>query len=153
MCIRDSTLKYAGSAGILDDVNSGLESGLPRQYAAQMIYNTLDTNRVKWSNDSQSFDDILNGGVKETVGKAYMGLSSDVGTLISIDRDSLTIKLDESYDSDNYHKIARYDDVTFTKVSEDYTSLLGQKVKVIDVYKRQVSLISVLPVMTPSMML
>ncbi|SCJ63541.1 Uncharacterised protein [uncultured Butyricicoccus sp.] len=95
-----------------------------------MIYNTLDTNRVKWSNDSQSFDDILNGGVKETVGKAYMGLSSDVGTLISIDRDSLTIKLDESYDSDNYHKIARYDDVTFTKVSEDYTSLLGQKVKV-----------------------
>ncbi len=125
-----NTLKYAGSAGLLDDVNSGLEQGLPRQYAAQMIYNTLDTNRVKWSNDSQSFDDILNGGVKETVGKAYMGLSSDVGTLISIDRDSLTIKLDESYDSDNYHKIARYDDVTFTKVSEDYTSLLGQKVKV-----------------------
>ena len=125
-----NTLRYAGSAGLLDDVNSGLEQGLPRQYAAQMIYNTLDTNRVKWSNDSQSFDDILNGGVKETVGKAYMGLSSDVGTLISIDRDSLTIKLDESYDSDNYHKIARYDDVTFTKVSEDYTSLLGQKVKV-----------------------
>ena len=125
-----NTLKYAGSAGLLDDVNSGLEQGLPRQYAAQMIYNTLDTNRVKWSNDSQSFDDILNGGVKETVGKAYMGVSSDVGTLISIDRDSLTIKLDESYDSDNYHKIARYDDVTFTKVSEDYTSLLGQKVKV-----------------------
>ena len=30
-----NTLKYAGSAGILDDVNSGLESGLPRQYAAQ----------------------------------------------------------------------------------------------------------------------
>ena len=125
-----NTLKYAGSAGILDDVNSGLESGLPRQYAAQMIYNTLDTNRVKWSNDSESFDDILNGGAKETVGKAYMGLSSDVGTLTSIDRDSLIIKLDESYDSDNYHKIARYDDVTFTKVSEDYTSLLGQKVKV-----------------------
>ena len=125
-----NTLRYAGSAGILDDVNSGLESGLPRQYAAQMIYNTLDTNRVKWSNDSESFDDILNGGAKETVGKAYMGLSSDVGTLTSIDRDSLIIKLDESYDSDNYHKIARYDDVTFTKVSEDYTSLLGQKVKV-----------------------
>ncbi len=89
-----NTLKYAGSAGILDDVNSGLESGLPRQYAAQMIYNTLDTNRVKWSNDSGSFDDILNGGVKETVGKAYMGLCYDYGTLISIETDSLTIKLD-----------------------------------------------------------
>ena len=53
-----------------------------------MIYNTLDTNRVKWSNDSDSFDDILNGGVKETVGKAYMGLCYDYGTLTS-DRDRL----------------------------------------------------------------
>ena len=34
-----NTLKYAGSAGLLDDVNSGLEQGLPRQYAAQMIAN------------------------------------------------------------------------------------------------------------------
>ena len=64
---RTNTLKYAGAAGILDDVNAALEQGLPRQYAAQMIYNTLDVNRVKWSKDSESFDDVLNGGVKETV--------------------------------------------------------------------------------------
>ena len=44
---RTNVLKYAGAAGILDDVNSALEQGLPRQYAAQMIYNTLDVNRVK----------------------------------------------------------------------------------------------------------
>ena len=75
---RTNVLKYAGAAGILDDVNSALEQGLPRQYAAQMIYNTLDVNRVKWSEDSKSFDDILNGGVKETVGSAYMGLYSDL---------------------------------------------------------------------------
>ena len=129
-----NTLKYAGSAGLLDDVNSGLEQGLPRQYAAQMIANTLDTNRVKWSTDSDSFDDILNGGVKETVGSAYMGLSYDYGTLTSIETDSLTIKIDADYDSDNYHNSDRNysngDLVNFTKVSEDYTSLLGQKVKV-----------------------
>ena len=129
-----NTLRYAGSAGILDDVNSGLEQGLPRQYAAQMIANTLDTNRVKWSTDSDSFDDILNGGVKETVGSAYMGLSYDYGTLTSIETDSLTIKIDADYDSDNYHNSDRNysngDLVNFTKVSEDYTSLLGQKVKV-----------------------
>ena len=130
---RTNTLKYAGAAGILDDVNSALESGLPRQYAAQMIYNTLDVNRVKWSEDSKSFDDILNGGVKETVGSAYMGLCYDYGTLIDIDTDSLTIKLDGDYDADNYHTASRYTDdttVSFTKVGEDYTSLLGQKVKV-----------------------
>ena len=124
---QTNVLKYAGAAGILDDVNSALESGLPRQYAAQMIYNTLDTNRVKWSKDSESFDDLLNGGVKETVGHAYMGLCADYGTLVSIDKDSLTIKTDHNYDADNYHD---YNSVTFTKVGENYTSLLGQKVKV-----------------------
>ena len=124
---RTNVLKYAGAAGILDDVNSALEQGLPRQYAAQMIYNTLNVNRVKWSEDSKSFDDILNGGVKETVGSAYMGLSYDYGTLTSIDKDSLTIKVDHNYDADNYHD---KNSVTFTKVGEDYTSLLGQKVKV-----------------------
>lgn len=125
-----NTLKYAGSAGILDDVNSGLESGLPRQYAAQMIYNTLEANRVKWSDDSQSFDDVLNGGIKETVGSAYMGLSYDVGTMTEMSKDSLTIKIDGSYDSDNYHQSKDYKTVSFTKVGSDYSKLLGQKVKV-----------------------
>ena len=124
-----NTLKYAGAAGILDDVGSGLSSGLPRQYAAQMIYNTLDTNRVKWSTDSNSFDDILNGGVKETVGAAYMGLVYDVGSLISVDKDSLTIALNDSYKADNYHKTLGAT-VDFTKVGQDYSDLLGQTVKV-----------------------
>ena len=125
-----NTLKYAGSAGLLDDVNSGLEQGLPRQYAAQMIYNTLEANRVKWSDDSQSFDDVLNGGIKETVGSAYMGLSYDVGTMTEMSKDSLTIKIDGSYDSDNYHQSKDYKTVSFTKVGSDYSKLLGQKVKV-----------------------
>ena len=131
---RTNTLKYAGAAGILDDVNAALEQGLPRQYAAQMIYNTLDVNRVKWSKDSESFDDVLNGGVKETVGHAYMGLCSDYGTLVEISKDSLTIKLDVNYESDNYHAYSTASGATntvkFTKVDTDYTSLLGQKVKV-----------------------
>ena len=126
---RTNVLKYAGAAGILDDVNSALEQGLPRQYAAQMIYNTLDVNRVKCSKDSESFDDVLNGGVKETVGHAYMGLCADYGTLVSIDKDALSIKLDKNYDSDNYHTYTT-NPVKFTKVAENYTSLLGQKVKV-----------------------
>ena len=131
---RTNTLKYAGAAGILDDVNAALEQGLPRQYAAQMIYNTLDVNRVKWSKDSESFDDVLNGGVKETVGHAYMGLSYDYGTLVSIDKDNLEIVLDKNYDADNYHAWSNAsgaaNTVKFTKVGEDYTELMGQKVKV-----------------------
>ena len=131
-----NTLRYAGSAGILDDVNSGLEQGLPRQYAAQMIYNTLDTNRVKWSEDSKSFDDVLNGGIKETVGKAYMKLYSSVGTLISVDTDTLTLTGIDAAESDPISSSTNNGTVSyrygeeFTKVGTDYSSLLGQKVKV-----------------------
>ena len=125
-----NTLRYAGSAGILDGVVSSLSSGLPRQYAAQIIYNTLDAWRVQWSTDSESFDYFLNGGVKETVGRAYMKLCADYGTLTEITNDSLTIKVDGSYDSENYHKSNEDPVVGFTKVATDYSSLLGQKVKV-----------------------
>ena len=127
-----NTLRYAGAAGILDNVASGLSSGLPRQYAAQMIYNTLDTNRVKWSTDSDSFDDNLGNGYKETVGYAYMDLCSDYGTLTTITSDSLTIALNRSYNTDNYHKWDSIsgNTVSFTKVDTDYSSLLGQTVKV-----------------------
>ena len=125
---QTNVLKYAGAAGILDDVNSALESGLPRQYAAQMIYNTLDVYRVKWSKDSESFDDLLNGGVKETVGHAYMGLCYDYGTLTAISSDSLSIKLDGTYSADNYH--SGNGDVVFSKLDVDYSDLLGQTVKV-----------------------
>ena len=125
---QTNVLKYAGAAGILDGVNSALESGLPRQYAAQMIYNTLDVYRVKWSKDSESFDDLLNGGVKETVGHAYMGLCYDYGTLTAISSDSLSIKLDGTYSADNYH--SGNGDVVFSKLDVDYSDLLGQTVKV-----------------------
>ena len=122
-----NTLRYAGAAGILDDVSSGLESGLPRQYAAQMIYNALDTNRVKWSTDSESFDDVLNGGIKETVGAAYMGLTKTVATLVSVQKDSLTLANPVVAESDGGRNAA----LNFTKVSTDYSDLLGQQVKVL----------------------
>ena len=125
-----NTLKYAGSAGILDDVNSGLESGLPRQYAAQMIYNTLDTNRVKWSTDSDSFDDNLGNGYKETVGYAYMGLTKSVGILTTVSKDSLTLTGIDEAESDKVYSGSNPYATNFTKVKEDYSSLLGQKVKV-----------------------
>ena len=119
-----NTLKYAGAAGILDAVSSGLASGLPRQYAAQMIYNTLDAWRVAWSTDADAFDYFLNGGEKERVGYAYMGLTKTVGTLVAIDKDSLELADIDKAESDLV-------ETDFTKVGTDYTELLGQKVKVL----------------------
>ena len=133
-----NTLKHAGAAGILSGVSSALESGLPRQWAAQMIYNTLSASRVIWSNDSQSFDNVLNGGVKETVGRAYMGLYASVGTLVGIDLDEIVLSMNATDEQksdpintvwDGSTLVGTYED-TFTKVTTDYSDLLGQKVKV-----------------------
>ena len=123
-----NTLRYAGAAGILDGVVSSLSSGLPRQWAAQMIANTLEADRVLWSNDSETFDQILNGGKKETVGQAYMKLSYDYGTLTVVDTDTLTVVINDAYSAENYHD--GWTTVQFTKVGANYTDLLGQTVKV-----------------------
>ena len=133
-----NTLKHAGAAGILDKVSTGLEAGLPRQWAAQMIYNTLSASRVIWSSDSNSFDNVLNGGVKETVGRAYMGLYASVGTLVGIDLDEIVLAQNATDQQksdpintvwDGSTLVGQYENV-FTKVTTDYSDLLGQKVKV-----------------------
>ncbi len=133
-----NTLRHAGAAGILDNVSASLSAGLPRQWAAQMIYNTLSADRVKWSTDSGTFDDVLNGGIKETVGYAYMGLTQSVGTLISVDMDKLEISMNNSdaQDSDPVSAVWSSGWVytyaeNFSKVTTDYSDLLGQKVKVL----------------------
>ena len=133
-----NTLRHAGAAGILDKVSSALESGLPRQWAAQMIYNTLSASRVIWSADSQSFDTVLNGGIKETVGRAYMGLYNSIGTLVHIDMDRLAIVQNTADENESDPIDTIWDGsklkgdyaTNFTKVATDYADLLGQKVRV-----------------------
>lgn len=127
-----NTLKFAAEAGILDDVNSALEQGLPRQYAAQEIYNTLDAYRVKWSDDSSSFDYVTSGLNKEKVGRKYMGIYTSVGTLTGMSKDSITLTMssdDESL-SDATNAAGTTYAAAFSKVGADYSALLGQKVKV-----------------------
>lgn len=127
-----NTLKFAAEAGILDDVNSALEQGLPRQYAAQEIYNTLDAYRVKWSDDSNSFDYVTSGLNKEKVGRKYMGIYTSVGTLTGMSKDSITLTMssdDESLSDATNVAGTTYADA-FSKVGADYSALLGQKVKV-----------------------
>lgn len=126
-----NTIALATQAGLLKNVNATLTEGLPRQYAAQIIYNTLDAWRVKWSNDSGTFDyfaDVGGGNTKETVGYKYMKLTKDIGTLTNISGDTLDINISAADDPDSVHNAGS---VTFTKVKEDYTSLLGERVKVL----------------------
>ena len=84
-----NTIRYASQAGLLDNMdNVDLSQALPREYAAQLIYNALFIPMVRWSNDSQSFEELTNttqagdGGANSitTVGLQYMGLRFFEGT-------------------------------------------------------------------------
>ena len=124
-----NTMSYAGLAGLFNDVDSPVEQALPRQYAAQMLYNALDVNRVKWSTDSNSFDDITSWSgstfVKETVGEKYMNLARTgknvnaplylIGTEKEDGRDTYSLNTSGS---------------TYIRVKGDYSDLVGQRIVV-----------------------
>lgn len=84
-----NTIRYASQAGLLDNMdNVDLSQALPREYAAQLIYNALFTPMVRWSNDSESFEELTNkdqagdSGNNEitTIGLQYMDLRFYEGT-------------------------------------------------------------------------
>ena len=123
-----ATLGLASENNLLDDVDADLYAALPRQYAAQIIYNTLNADRVVWSTDANGFDWYTDkGGNRETVGEKYLKLCTDVGTLTTVDEDTLTINIASADADQSYHAAGSY---SFTKVAQDYTALLGQKVRV-----------------------
>ncbi len=122
-----NTIGLASENGLLDDVNADLYTALPRQYAAQVIYNTLNADRVVWSTDANGFDYYTDrGGNRETVGMKYLKLCTDVGTLTTISEDTFTISIAAADEEQSYHSGTP----TFTKVDTDYSALLGQKVRV-----------------------
>ena len=136
---KQNTMSYAGMCGLFDDVDASVENALPRQYAAQMIYNALDTNRVKWSTDSNAFDDITswNGStfVKETVGEKYMGYKTITGILVEANNGEgkgftiLPQKADGSYTWD-YTGSTLKNTWTESKYTTDLSEYLGEEVKV-----------------------
>lgn len=138
---KQNTMSYAGMCGLFDDVDSSVETALPRQYAAQMIYNALDTNRVKWSTDSNAFDDVTswNGHtfVKETVGEKYMGYKTITGILVEANNGEgkgftiLPQNDDGSYTWDYTGSSNTLKNTwTESKYTTDLSKYLGEEVKV-----------------------
>ena len=124
-----NTMSYAGLAGLFNDVDSPVEQALPRQYAAQMLFNALDVNRVKWSTDSNSFDDITSWSgstfVKETVGEKYMNLAR---TGKNVDAPLYLIGTEKEAGRDTYSLNTSGD--TYIRVKGDYSDLVGQRIVV-----------------------
>ena len=124
-----NTMSYAGLAGLFNDVDSPVEQALPRQYAAQMIFNALDVNRVKWSTDSNSFDEIQawsgSGFTKETLGSKYMNLER---TGKDVDAPLYLIGTEKEDGRDTYS--LNTSGSTYIRVKGDYSDLVGQRIVV-----------------------
>ena len=129
------TNALADENGLLDDVNTSFTAACPRQYAAQLIYNTIDAPTVVWRDDAYHHTNVLDKD-NQTVGEKYMSLKKTTSTLTKVTKtsgkDTYTITLDNS------DKIIDWDNTTedkplteFTEVKKDYSDLLYKTVTVL----------------------
>ena len=129
------TNALADENGLLEDVNTSFTSACPRQYAAQLIYNTIFAPTVVLR-DGVYTNETYTGADNKTVGEKYMGLKTSIGTLNGVVKESnkdtykltLTMTTANQKDSDKY----KGDYVSsFTKVAKDYSALTNRVVKVL----------------------
>ena len=126
-----NTMKYGQLNNLFEDVDADLNAALPRQYAAQILYNALDMKRVVWSNDINDFKNATDVSGEETIGEKYMDLyKTTAAVLTSVKKtdgkDTYKIELASGV---NYAKVTGKEE--FTKVPTDVSDLLGLKVKVL----------------------
>ena len=128
------TNALADENGLLEDVNTSFTSACPRQYAAQLIYNAIDTPTVVWRDDAYTNQNYANGDNK-TIGEKYMGLHSVEGILTSFAKEDgketygATVSSITKKDGDKVTTTGVSED--FTKIAKDYVALKNNKVKVL----------------------
>ena len=129
------TNALADENGLLEDVNTSFTGPCPRQYAAQLIYNAIDTATVVWRDDAYT-NQNYNGDDNKTIGEKYMGLHSVEGILTSFAKEDgkdtygATVTSITKQDGSNNVKLNPAEE-SFTKISKDYGSLKNNKVKVL----------------------
>ncbi len=114
------TSALADENGLLKDVASGFTAACPRQYAAQLIYNTIFANTVTLR-DGEYTKYGYDNSENKTVGEKYMDLyKTSAGILLGCDevegKDYYTIKTTTG---------------SYNKVPTDVSDLMGQEIKVL----------------------
>ena len=79
------TNALADENGLLDDVNTSFTGPCPRQYAAQLIYNAIDTPTVVWRDDAYTNVTLL-GDDNKTVGEKFMNLKKTTAVLEDVSK-------------------------------------------------------------------
>ena len=133
---RVNTMRYANANSLFADVNCDINSGLPRQYAAQILYNSLDMENVVYSKDIEGFKPATDVSEDRTIGGKYMDLvtyegilsgSGDFGSYAGTDKIGMkTVKKVNNSSADQ----TKYYNMTWD-YAEDVTDLVGQYVKVL----------------------
>ena len=129
------TNALADENGLLEDVNTSFTGPCPRQYAAQLIYNAIDTPTVVWRDDAYT-NTNYNDDDNKTIGEKYMGLHSVEGILTSFakedGKDTYGATVSSITKQDGSKKVtlenAKED---FTKIAKNYVALKNNKVKVL----------------------
>ena len=111
------TNALADENGLLEDVNTSFTAACPRQYAAQLIYNTIFAHTVALRDGEYTNMNLLGTDKLETVGEKYMGLKKWVGTYMgnadSLGIDDGQIQVNGTLDGKDYdennHKITPID--------------------------------------------
>ena len=126
------TTALADENGLLKDVNCGTTQGMPREYAAQLIYNAIDAPTVEWRDDAYYNKNLL-GVENDTIGEKYMGLKKTVGVMASFEKTDgkdtyeMTIDPVDTAESTDGEKA----ESNFKSIASDYSDLKYQTVKVL----------------------
>ena len=108
---------------------------MPRQYAAQIMYNALKADTVLWSTDNNAYSKVSTTSYKmvqnangtfsleetvtyETMGKKCMGLETVEDLLLT------------AVETENGRDTYSLNGGAFTRVANDYSDLIGQRVNV-----------------------
>ena len=129
------TNALASQNGLYDDVTAAVAQAMPRQYAAQIMYNALKADTVKWSTDANAYEKVTTTAmvghmnddgtisftsttVNETMGNKCMDLVTDERILLT--------QVDQEEGRTTYN----LNNGTYTRVATDYSDLIGQRVNV-----------------------
>ena len=129
------TNALADENGLLDAVNTSFTGPCPRQYAAQLIYNAIDTPTVVWRDDAYTNVTLL-GDDNKTVGEKFMNLKKTTAVLEDVSKTSGKETFEISLDKDTVDENKTTDDkgkalYNFTDVKKDYSDLKYQMVTVL----------------------
>ena len=126
-----NTINLATKKDLFANYGISITGGCDRQFAAQLLYNTLWACTVQWSSDSESYEDVVvyqdtgDGTTAKllnvTVAKKYMGLEEATGIYQGDNKINTGLKATES----------KVGGKTITFVPAEGNDLVGESVKVL----------------------